>query len=246
MSKCTLPGRHLAVMVVAAMALAVVNIAVAQTLPASTKDWPELSAPAGAAVSSVASDVVLNGQRSRILQVDAPSSPEAVLAFYREQFGARRVENKLGDTQVIASQQGSYFHTVQIRRSGLDAAQATLMTTLLGQRPSRSAALNDTQAWLPTETRTVQTMEADDAGTRSITLTAVNQQGLQTNRDSVMQAAAQRGFRITREDKLPASAQGLRDGVSLWLAARSEQAIVTVVDTGEQRALTIVRTRALQ
>jgi hypothetical protein len=209
-------------------------------------DWPELSAPTDAKLTSVAPDVVLNGHRSRIMQVDTQSSPQALLAFYRERFGTRRVENKLGDAQVIASQQGNYFHTVQIRQSGLEMTQATIVTTLLAQKPSRSAALNDTQAWLPTDTKTLQTLEAVDAGARSITLTAFNQQSLHTNRGLLVQAAEQRGFRITREDKLPASTPGLRDGLSLWLAARSEQAIVTVVDTGEQRAVTIVRTRALQ
>jgi hypothetical protein len=156
------------------------------------------------------------------------------------------VENKLGDAQVIASQQGSHFHTVQIRKNGLETTQAAVITTLLGNKPSRSVALNDTQAWLPTETTTLQTLEADDAGTRSITLTAFNGQGLRTNRDLLLQAAAQRGFRLAREDKLPASTSGMRDGVSLWLSAKSEHAIVTVVDTGEQRALTIVRTRSMQ
>jgi uncharacterized glyoxalase superfamily protein PhnB len=209
-------------------------------------DWPELPAPGGAKLTSVTGGIVLNGHRGRILQVDASGDTQALLAFYREHFGARRVENKIGDTQVIATQQGSYFYTVQVRKSGLDMAQATVMMTLLGQKPSRSTALNDTQSWLPTETRTLQTMEADDAGTRSITLTALNRQSLQTNRGLVLEAAEQRGFRLTREDKLPVSTAGARDGVSLWLSARSEQAIVTVVDTGEQRALTIVRTRQVQ
>jgi hypothetical protein len=228
------------------LGLALHGAAWSQATPPKHHDWPELPVPAGATALSVAGDVVLNGYRSRILQVDASGDSQALLAFYREHFGTRRVENKVAGAHVIAAQQGAYFHTVQIRKNGLEMAQATVMTTLLGQKPSRSAALNDTQSWLPTETRTLQTMEADDAGTRSITLTALNQQSLQTNRGLVLQAAERRGFRLTREDKLPASAVGARDGVSLWLSAASEQAIVTVSDAGEQRALTIVRTRQTQ
>jgi hypothetical protein len=212
---------------------------------ASSKDsdWPELAAPAGATMSLVAHDIVLNGHRSRIVQVEAQGGAQELVAHYREQFGARRVENRVGDMQVIATQQGQHFHTVQVRRSGLDAAQATVVTTLIGPKPLRSAALNDTQAWLPTETKTLQTLEADDAGARSITVTAFNQQAMHTNRGLLLQAAEQRGFRLTHEDKLPAFSAGVRDGVSLWLSSKSEQAIVSVVDTGEQRAITIVRTR---
>jgi hypothetical protein len=213
---------------------------------ASEATWPQAIAPEGARVQSVAPDVVLNGKRSRILQIDTPGSVQSTLAFYRKQFGPRHVENAVIDAKVIATREGNFFHTVHIQRKGLEAVQITMITTVLAQQLSRSAALSDTQAWLPHETNTVQTMESTDGGVRSITITAVNQQGLQTNRDLLLEAMQQRGFRVMREDKLAAATAGLRSGVSLWLSSRDEEATVTVADTGEHRALSIVRTRQVK
>jgi hypothetical protein len=205
--------------------------------------WPRWQAPTDAHVQSVAPDVVLNGKRSRILQIDSSANVEAMLGFYRQQFGTRRVENKLGQAQIIAAREGEFFHTVQIERSGPGGAKATVITTAASPSLSKSTALHDTQAWLPADTKTLQTMESTDGGMRAVTVNAVNTQALQANRDQLLQAMQQRGFRLVREDKPKAVGAGVRDGVSLWLSAGEEQATVTVVDTGERRFVSIVRTK---
>lgn len=205
--------------------------------------WPQWQAPTGARVQSVAPDVMLNGKRSRILQIDSAADVEAMLAFYRRQFGARRVENKVGQAQIIAARDGAFFHTVQIERSGPGGAKATVISTAASSGISKSAALTDTQSWLPAETKTLQTMESTEGGVRAVTVNASNTQALQANREQLLQALQQRGFRLVREDKPQAPNASAREGVSLWLSAQEEQATVTVVDTGERRFVSIVRTR---
>jgi hypothetical protein len=208
--------------------------------------WPTLEAPEGARVQVIAPDVILNGQRSRIVQVDAQGNTGKLLGHYRERFGARRVENQVGDAQVIATRSGEHFQTVQIRRNGLDGARATIVTTALSATPLRSAALKDTQSWLPVESAVQQTMESTDGGVRSVTVMASNTQSVQANRDLLMQAMQQRGLRLERSSQPDPQATAGREATALWLASSDEQVLVTVIDSGERRAVQIVRTREIK
>ncbi len=208
--------------------------------------WPDIDTPPGAQVQTIAPDVMLNGQRSRILQIDVSAGTETLAAFYRKRFGARRVENTMGDTVVIATREGGFFHTVQIRRRDAQGAQATVVSTSMAQPISRSKALQDTQSWLPADTAVVQSMESVDGGVRSVTMTAANAQSVQANRDLLLQASQQRGFRLVREEKVPAARPALSDGISLWLESPQEHAMVVVADVSERRALSIVRTREIK
>jgi hypothetical protein len=205
--------------------------------------YPALGAPAGARVVVVAPDVVLNGQRSRILQIDSRGGADALIAHYREQFGARRVENKLSDAQIVAARVGSFFHTVQVRRQGPEGARATIITTAVASMPSHSAAMKETQSWLPADSATQQTMESTDGGLRSITVAASNTHSVQGNRDLLLQTMTQRGLRLDNENKGDTPAAAGREAVALSLSSRDENVLLTVSDTGERRAVLIIRTR---
>jgi hypothetical protein len=210
---------------------------------ASNSEWPQVHAPAGARVQTVANNVVLNGQKSRILQIDTNGSADSLMQFYREKFGARRVENRISNATVIASREGDFFHTVRIDSTGEGAAKAIWVSAALAVPASRSKALTDTQAWLPTETATLQSMESTDGGVRSVTLTAINKQAVRDNRELLLQATRQRGFRLLREQAAAAIRPGLQDGLTLWLDSKDEQVFIVIADTGERRTLSVVRTR---
>ena len=202
--------------------------------------WPQWEAPSGARVQAVAADVVLNGKRSRILRIDTGESAESILSFYRTRLGAKRVENRVHGAQVIAARDGGFFHTVQVRTNAAGRSETTVITTSLAEGLQRSAVVTDTESSLPAETTVIQTMESNDGGVRAVTVTAANSHDIKTNSDHLRRALQDRGFRVVKEE---ATGPTARAGNSIWLTAQGEEAIVTVVDTGAHRAVTVHRTK---
>jgi len=198
--------------------------------------WPSWEAPAGARVQAVAPDVVLNGKRSRILRIETSESADSVLDFYRTRFGAKRVENRVHGAQVLGTRDGGFFHTVQVRSHAGGRTETTVITTALAEGLHRSAVVTDTERCLPADSAVLQTMESNDGGARAVTVTAGNNHDVKTNADHLRSALQERGFHVVKEETLG-------KGSSLWLKGQGEEAVVTVVDTGAQRALTVHRTR---
>jgi hypothetical protein len=201
--------------------------------------WPQWEAPAGARVQAVAPDVVLNGKRSRILRIDSGESADNLLAFYRAHFGAKRVENRVHGAQVIGAREGGFFHTVQVRTNAAGRAETTVITTSLAEGLQRSAVVTDTESSLPADSTVLQTMESNDGGVRAVTVTAANEHDVRTNSDHLRRALQARGFNVTKEE----AGATARAGSTMWLSAQGEEAIVTVVDTGAHRAVTVHRTK---
>ena len=202
--------------------------------------WPAMEAPPGARVQQVAGDLVLNGKHSRVSRLDMMGSEDDVLAFYRTQFGKRRVENRVGDARVIASQQGDRFVTIRVQAPLAGAVQATIIETQVGGGRNHSKVELDTEALLPAGSAVMQTQESDDDGTPALMLMAANQAGLQANRDAIVDQLRTRGFRVVKEDTTHA---GAHDAVALALASATEDAAVTVTDAGAYRTLLIQRSR---
>jgi hypothetical protein len=202
--------------------------------------WPRWEAPPGARVQAVAPDVVLNGKRSRILRIDSGESADNLLAFYRARFGTKRVENRVHGAQVIGAREGGFFHTVQVRTNAAGRAETTVITTSLAGGLQRSVVVTDTEASLPADSTVLQTMESNDGGVRAVTVTAANGHDIKTNSDHLRRALQARGFSVTKEE---AAGPTARAGNSMWLSAPGEEAIVTIVDTGAHRAVTVHRTK---
>ncbi len=200
--------------------------------------WPAPPLPADARVEVVADDMVLNGQPSRVLRFKSAGTPADVLAFYREKFGARHVEHRARDTQVIATRQGEHFVTVQLRPVG-GQVQGTVMTTLL-RAPGKSATALETEKWLPPTSALLSTMQSVDAGKRSLMVVGANRSSLQANRDHLVAAMGAAGFRVVKEDSHPA---GERPAMSVQLSGSGETVDLTISDAGAYRALVINRTR---
>jgi hypothetical protein len=204
--------------------------------------WPEVKAPPNARVESVASNMLLNGKPTRLTRFDVQATGAEVLAFYREQFGAKRVvENKVKNDPVIATRQGDYFVTVQLHTLGGGMQQGTVMTTLLTAKPASSAVLVDTQKLMPADTKVVSTVQTDDAGKQSLMVVGLNQNSPLANRDHVLEAMLARGFRLSKDDSAPAGQPG--GAISLQLASPTEEATVTIADTGRHRSVLINRVR---
>jgi hypothetical protein len=205
--------------------------------------WPALDVPQGAHVQQVASDLVINGQHSRISRLDMTGSADDLLAFYRTQFGKRVVENRVGTARVIASQQGDRFVTVRVVAPLDGAVQATIIETQVGGGRSHSRVERDTESLLPAGSAVLQSQESIDGAGPALMLMAANRAGLQADRDALVDQLKARGFRVVREDTLDA---GGHPALALSLSSATEEASITVTDTGEYRSMLIQRNRRPQ
>ena len=218
------------------------------TLNAEAEAWPTLNFPDNAKVQTVADDMVLNGTRARVMRFEFRGDEADVVAFYRQQFGARRVENNVAGMLVVATQQADFFHTVQLKTLQPGTVQGTVMTRRIlagaagngAVAGARSAVAMDTERLLPPDSSVLSQMQSVDAGKQSMLLVAANKASAQANRDYVLLALQSRGFRLVKDDQRTAAG---RRAFALMLASPDEEAMVTVTDAGLYRAVLINRTR---
>jgi hypothetical protein len=208
----------------------------ASSIAAQELSWPELPTPTGARVESIADDVILNGRRSRIQRLSLNASTSDTVAFYREQFHGDFVENPLRGAVVIASRQGAFFQTVQVKEVSPNRVEATVMTTRLKSDPGQSLAALETQKLLPVDSVVLSSMQSNDSGQRSVMLVATNQLAVQVNRDHLIMALRGRGFQLVRQE--PAEV-GSVAGVSLFFSSHNATLTATIADVGAGRALLI-------
>ena len=222
------------------------------TLNAKAEAWPTLKFPDNAKVQTVADDMVLNGTRARVMRFEFRGDEADVVEFYRQQFGARRVENKVAGMLVVATQQADFFHTVQLKTLQPGKVQGTVMTNRVqggaaghaaaggAAGGGRSAVALDTEKLLPPDSAVLSQMQSVDAGKQSMLMVAANKASAQANRDHVLLALQGRGFRLVKDDQNTAAG---RPAFALMLASPDEEAMVTVTDAGPYRAVLINRTR---
>ena len=77
--------------------------------------------PGGARLLYVASDMLLNGVPMSIKEMRTKETPDAVLAFYRREWGSRKpglFENVAQGWRTIATLEGRCYYTVQVRPDG--------------------------------------------------------------------------------------------------------------------------------
>jgi hypothetical protein len=201
---------------------------------------PTVEAPPSAHVQQVASDTVLNGQHSRLARFDMTGTEDDVLAFYRTHFGARHVENTVAGARVIAAREGECFVTVRAQSRLAGLVEATVIATRIGGDLAQSRVAHDTRSLLPADTAIFQTQESNDNGTPALLLVAGNQLGIQADRDALVEQLRARGFRIQHENATQVDG---RPSLSLSLASPTEEALVTISDTGAWRSLVILRSR---
>lgn len=201
--------------------------------------WPALHTPPGARMQTVAGDMVFNGKPCRVLRFEAKATDSELLAFYREQFGPRHVENRVRGDRVIATRQGDYFHTVQLHSIDPQHTQGTLMTTLLRDTGSTAVSAEMVKV-LPAETAVLSTIQSSDGGQRSVMVVGINLDSARANRDHVLAALQARGFHMRKDDAANARA------FALVLSSGSEEVAVTITDAGPYRSVLLNRTKELK
>jgi hypothetical protein len=206
----------------------------------ASAEWPAVQTPVRARVQVVAKDIILNGVPARVIRFDVKSSVADVMEFYRAQFGTKRVENRLKDTQIIATQQGNYFLTVQLRSLLSDTVQGTLMITQMQGGGGVSGVALDTQKILPSASSVLNTMQSNDDGKQSVMVLGANNSSVQTNRDHLVGALQSRGFKVIKQEA--GQLEG-REETTLSLESATEQITATIVDAGRYRSVLINRVR---
>lgn len=212
---------------------------------AAEPDWPELPLPEGARAETVTPDSVMNGRHSRILRARLTGSVDDALAFYREKFGRERVENPLRDARVIATRQGAFFNTVQLRERGAGQVEATLISTMVEGPAELSRAMQDTKRLLPADSTLMNSMESRDGERRSVMLTALNSADLQTNREELVRGLRQRGLTVSREESGTVVGNKGRS-LTLWAGNAQEEATLTVIEGGGHSLVVVNRVREVK
>jgi hypothetical protein len=225
----------------AVLALACGSGAAGNAGSAGADAWPELRLPADSSVETISAEMLLNGKPCRMVRFRVRASDDDVMAFYRTEFGPKRVENKVKTDRVIATRQGDYFVTLQLRTLDKQTVEGTAMTTMIAGKPVSSPALVDTKKLLPADTQVLSTVQTSDAGQRSLMVIGVNHNSVRANRDHVIDAMTERGFRLTKQE----GALDDKDSssLSLQLASPAEEAAVTISDAGAYRSVVINRIR---
>ncbi|HET9642452.1 MAG TPA: hypothetical protein VFP68_03620 [Burkholderiaceae bacterium] len=207
---------------------------------ANANTWPTLELPAGARSEVVADDMILNGLNSRVLRFDIKGTMQDAEAFFRQQLGPRIAENEIRGSKVLATRQGDYFVTVQLRELRSGVVQGTAMTTRLQREPGEINATSQLRKALPPDTAVLSTSQSDNHGRPAVTLVATNRATVKANRDSLLTRLADEGFRVAKEgtqvvDGHPTTVlQLIRDG---------EDVIVTISDLIAYRSLVINRVK---
>lgn len=210
---------------------------------ADAEDWPRWVSPSGSTAQMLAEDMVLNGRRSRMQRLELADGMDAALKYVKQRLGPQHVVNQVQGATVVAAREGAYFHTVQLRVGSGDKVQATIMSSRVEASPGRSKVLIETERLLPMDSQVLQTMESQDDGRRSLLLSARNQLGLDANQDHLIrQLQQQHGLRPVPGPDATAS-QGSRNKRLIWLQSPQEDAMLSIVDSGDARLILIHRTK---
>jgi hypothetical protein len=221
--------------------LRVASLTALMALPAHAGDWPDLPAPTQAQLTWVVPEGVLNGQAARIARAEWSASLEGAVAHYREQWGRQIVVNRVNGRTVVANRQGDVFQTVQLQEIPGSRVLATLAQTRLSSKPLKSPALISTQAWLPADSQTVQTLETQDDGIKTLTLVASNSLSIAQNQAQLERLAREGGLVKVKQtqNQTPQGASQV-----MWLESKQEEAVVVIAQQGLQRVSVVVtRTR---
>jgi hypothetical protein len=227
-------------MLVCARAFGLVALAVALDGAAQPlQPWPAVETPPSARVQVVAADMLLNGKPSRIVRFHSDAAEPTVASFYRQLFRARHtVENRIRGHLVIATRQGDFFHTVQLRAGDSHTVEGTVITTRLQPGGTRTAATLQTERWMPADTAFVSTLQFTDGGRRSLLVVGINQASVHANRDHIVATLQAKGFGLSKEGHEMAIDA---EHSSLTFASPTEEATVTISNAGPYRAVLIHR-----
>ena len=163
---------------------------------------PEFPAPKKARLQLVAERMEVNDVPMAIRRLESDEEPKSILAFYRELWAAKDrghapVEYPLGPWQVIASQRGDCFYTVQVKSFGRNGSEALLGVTAAPGRVTVKEAV----PMLPGST-VLNDLGHNDGGKTARTVLLKNGFSTATNADFYRRNLTDQGWRVTNHYRM--------------------------------------------
>lgn len=225
-------------------------------LSAAANDWPLLTLPKGIKTFDVGEQLSVNGLPMRIMGFVTDQSVAKTVDGFRTMFGARVVENTLGEKRVIGQAQGNYYVTVQIEAANKLAANGTAkgiiaVTHLSGAIQEKARVQESAAKWrdyFPAGTKVISQMASEDYKKSAFHIVLSNQHSETLNEQNLIAALEAQGFVLERKvvatdkinDQLASSMQG---GRTLFFKGHNKEATAMIVR--DQKGLTsiVVNTR---
>ncbi len=199
---------------------------------------PEFPAPKKAKLQSVAERMEMHGMLMAIRRLESEEDTKTILAFYRAKWVATEkipapVEYPLGPWQVIASQRGECFYTVQVKAFGKNGTEALLGVTA-GPAP---ATIKEAVPMLPGSS-VLNDLGHNDSGKTARTVLLRNGFSTATNADFYRRNLADQGWNLTNHYRMD-NPQGSGDVVILRNGPR-ELSIAMTRDAKDARMSNVV------
>lgn len=157
--------------------------------------------------------------RIRSFRIERPFA--TVLHSYRRWAGPRRVENRLGDWQLVAHREQGHLLMLRLRAEGPERCSGTLSEAELEAATAGERQLPEALV-APAETLIGPNIMMSDGGRRSQLQVLSNAHPLGLNLQHFRTQFEARGYRL--QHQLPTS--GPQPGYSLWFAAPGKEAVV--------------------
>lgn len=136
--------------------------------------------PDGAQVLYVASDMQVNGVPLSVKEMRTKESPDAVLGFYRREWGRGKpgfFENPLQEWRTIATMDGPCYYTAQVRPDG----KGTYALLGVSKRPAVKPRAPGAGFPMPAGSRVFNDLAHHDGPKNARTLLFTNQQPIEQN-----------------------------------------------------------------
>lgn len=183
----------------AATGFALVLLAPSQAGALAT--WPPVELPADVQTFDVGGDFLSNGMPTRATGFISPRGTSAVADWFKSHPAANWSVERMQEATVLGRAEGHHFITIKltpVRHGTRGLVSIVDMAKAAQEAPRLQARLAQWVSELPSGTRVMNHMAANDAGRLSEHLVLVNQQSEALNIRSVTAALVGRGFAVER------------------------------------------------
>ncbi len=211
--------------------------------------WPSVSLPDDVQAHEVGEQITVNGHAMRMQAFVSKRSPQELADWFKQAWGSTLVENTVHKKQVLGRANGEFYETVQLEASPDGTRGLTALTHLKGTadqtRTESRARLARWLARMPTDTKVVTDMAANDRGKASFYLVLTNTYSEEVNRDKLISLLTDEGYTPQRLSELAPSAQAqqLEDRVkTLFFKGPNKEAMATIARDGKGRTFIVLNT----
>jgi hypothetical protein len=182
-------------------------------------------------------EVFINGVPTRVIERSVRAPLEETARVYRSGLGPRRIELPMAQGTLIAAPMDGYFITVQLTR--LDDKRTQSRMSIANLKGTVQSAL---PLLLPTGSKLLSRVGAQDAGKHSDTLVARNRQSVISNLAYLQQHLRADGYSLS--DKREVYRDDHR-GTVLWFEAPGRSVQIVAFDIAGETLLNIVVVKAV-